>query len=76
MKLVPIFLLSILILTIINMLCFILLFIYIKDKCQLIRLPNRDHYKKKKYDKQLDRNNQQLRKFILDLTKEDFDSNQ
>ena len=76
MKLVPIFLLAILILTIVNILCFILLFIYITDKCQLIRFPKRNHFKKKKYNKEFNWNNQELKKFILNLIKEDLDSNQ
>lgn len=75
MKIVPIFLLIIIVLTTINILGFIFLFIYIKDKCQHISFPKRNHFKKKYNDKQKDIDNHQLKKFILNLTKEELDSN-
>lgn len=75
MKLVPIFLLIITILIIINISALTFLFIYIKDKCQHITPPKRNHFKKNFNEKQKDSDNQQLKKFILNLSKEDLDSN-
>lgn len=76
MRLVPIFLFIILVLTTINISCLILLFLYLKNQCHLISFHKTNNFKKKKYDdKENERSNQHLKKFILKLTQMEMEDN-